>query len=175
MTSAICFSTDVGTGSAADDLSGSRRTALITSSTVSGRQCHVSVTDSRSIWRSRQSSVTSSNLFNNDRIFRHPNVIVDRLTCGEQLMNVLQCCWCDDVVRGTPPRDVIPCRRTCIRCLCGRQSLYLKIVFLTGLVGVTSCRWNAHNSPEVYLIMGGQSPTTPSELNSRLNIPVSGI
>jgi len=39
ITSTICFSTDVGIGSAADDLSGSRQTALMTSSTVRGRNC----------------------------------------------------------------------------------------------------------------------------------------
>jgi len=39
MISAICFNTDVGTGSADDDLSESQRIALITSSVVSGRNC----------------------------------------------------------------------------------------------------------------------------------------
>jgi len=38
-TSAVCFNTDVGMGSAADVLSGSRRIALMTSSIVSGRNC----------------------------------------------------------------------------------------------------------------------------------------
>jgi len=38
MTSAICFSTDVGIGSAADCLSGSRRIASMTSSVVSGEK-----------------------------------------------------------------------------------------------------------------------------------------
>ena len=39
MISAICFNTVVGTGSADDDLSWSRRIALITWSVVSGRNC----------------------------------------------------------------------------------------------------------------------------------------
>ena len=38
MTSMTCLSTDVGTGSAAENLSGSRRTASMTSSVVSGEK-----------------------------------------------------------------------------------------------------------------------------------------
>jgi len=38
-TSAVCFNTDVGMGSAADVLSGSRRIALMTSSVVNGWNC----------------------------------------------------------------------------------------------------------------------------------------
>ena len=53
ITSTVCFSTRFGIGSAADDSSGSRQTALISSSAVSGRNC----------WKERHLSSTNNFLF----------------------------------------------------------------------------------------------------------------
>jgi len=113
--------------------------------------CHVSARHKTSIEWSLSSSRTLSALWSRDRLLRKPN----RVDPPERWSADGRCC-CVIIAAG------IPWRRTRLRCLIGRQSLHLKMVFLAALGSVTSDRCSARSSPAVYDIIGGQSQATPT-------------